>query len=40
LRGCCFVKKDDNFSGEYAGAFSAVLLLEDEVGIAKEEAFL
>jgi|SRR6267154_4291902 len=39
LGGCCFVN-DDGFSGEDAGAFSAVLFLEDEVGIAKEKAFL
>jgi hypothetical protein len=36
---CCFVN-DDGFSGEDPGAFSAVLLLEDEVGIAMEKAFL
>jgi hypothetical protein len=39
LRGCCFVN-DDGFSGEDAGAFSVVLFFEDEVGIAKDKAFL
>ena len=39
LGGCCLVN-DDGFSGEDAAAFSVVLFLEDEVGIAKEKAFL
>lgn len=38
--GSCRLGSDDGFTGEEAGAFSIVLLSEEEVGIANEEDFL
>jgi hypothetical protein len=38
--GSCRLGSDDGFNGEEAGAFSMVLLSEDEVGIANEKDFL